>query len=273
MTFCFAYSVSSRDCVFLLESAQVIDVIVVIADRDREDLFRFVLFDHETVEMRLDVARQKIENELVVALLAGFSSLSASARSGWVKVAKETLSPKFDFMNSESFALVLPAKEMAGFVHGRCARRCRARNADLSTPKRLRRQHPGIRSKKNRGQKCAAVREFFCPSRDTSAARKNLIEIGQHFLRSQVFFTCVRVRHNLAAGIAQNEIGNPIAGVFVDRRLVRDLLEIDRGPGHLRFFQSKSRLPKLRSIVAHEDNFELRVYSARRDYNNPRVVA
>ena len=35
--------------------------------------------------------------------LLGFSSSLASAASGWVKVANETLSPKFDFMNSASF--------------------------------------------------------------------------------------------------------------------------------------------------------------------------
>ena len=69
MTFCFAYSVSSaRTASSLFELTEIIDVVVVIADRDRENLLRFVLFDHETVEVRFDVARQKIEDELVAAL-------------------------------------------------------------------------------------------------------------------------------------------------------------------------------------------------------------
>ena len=70
--------------VFLFQPAQIIDVVVVIADRDREDLLRFVLFDHEPIEMRLDVARQKIEDELLCSVFAGFSSPPASAVSGSV---------------------------------------------------------------------------------------------------------------------------------------------------------------------------------------------
>ena len=67
MTFCFAYSGLLRARrIFFLQLAQIIRVIVMIADRDREDLLRLVLLDHEPVEMRLDVARQKIENEIVL---------------------------------------------------------------------------------------------------------------------------------------------------------------------------------------------------------------
>ena len=59
------------DGVFAFEPAEVIDVVVVIADRDGEDLLGFVLLDHETIEMRLDVAREKIENELAAARFGG----------------------------------------------------------------------------------------------------------------------------------------------------------------------------------------------------------
>ena len=66
-------------------------MIVMIANRDREDLFRLVLLDDETVEMRLDVARQKIEHEFVPGrLLAAFPPRPSPAGSGCVKVAKET---------------------------------------------------------------------------------------------------------------------------------------------------------------------------------------
>ena len=51
--------------VLLLELAEEIDVVVMIAHRDGENLLRFILLDHEAIEVRLDVARQKIENELL----------------------------------------------------------------------------------------------------------------------------------------------------------------------------------------------------------------
>src|SRR5712671_949127 len=47
--------------------------------------------------------------------LAGFSSSPASARSGWAKVAKETLSPKFDLMNSESLVCSSSGVGKGGF--------------------------------------------------------------------------------------------------------------------------------------------------------------
>jgi hypothetical protein len=40
-------------------------VVVMVADRDGEDLFGFVLLDNKTVEMRFDFARGKIEIENV----------------------------------------------------------------------------------------------------------------------------------------------------------------------------------------------------------------
>ena len=46
-------------------------MVVVIADGDGEDLLGFVLLDHETIEMGLDVAREKIENELAAARFGG----------------------------------------------------------------------------------------------------------------------------------------------------------------------------------------------------------
>ena len=54
--------------IFFLELPQIIDVVVVIANRDRQDLLRFILLDDEPVEVRLDIARQEIENERLVAL-------------------------------------------------------------------------------------------------------------------------------------------------------------------------------------------------------------
>ena len=49
--------------VFLLQATKVIDVIVVIANRDREHLLGIVLLNDESVEMRFDLARQEIENK------------------------------------------------------------------------------------------------------------------------------------------------------------------------------------------------------------------
>ena len=51
-------------CVFLLELAEIIGMIIMIADRNREHLLGLVLLDYKTVKVRFDVARQKIENEL-----------------------------------------------------------------------------------------------------------------------------------------------------------------------------------------------------------------
>ena len=40
-------------------------MVVVIADCNREHLLRFVLFDHKTIEMRFDVAWQKMKFEVL----------------------------------------------------------------------------------------------------------------------------------------------------------------------------------------------------------------
>ena len=42
-------------------------MIVMIANRDREHLLGFVLFDYEAVEVRFDVAREKIEDKFFTA--------------------------------------------------------------------------------------------------------------------------------------------------------------------------------------------------------------
>ena len=90
--------------VFALEPPQIIDVIVMIANCDREDLLRFVLLDNESVEMRLDIAREKIESETRRRADSAAQRRRRSRRAPAArKLAKETLSPKFDFMNSESF--------------------------------------------------------------------------------------------------------------------------------------------------------------------------
>src|SRR5262249_42790470 len=52
--------------ILLLETAQIIGMVVMIANRDRQDFLRLVLLDHEAVEMRFNVPRQKIELELLM---------------------------------------------------------------------------------------------------------------------------------------------------------------------------------------------------------------
>jgi hypothetical protein len=72
----------------------------MIANRNREDFLRFLLFDDEPVQMRLDIARQQMELEFRVFCFLRLFSSSATAGSGSVIVATETWSPKFCFMNS-----------------------------------------------------------------------------------------------------------------------------------------------------------------------------
>src|SRR5713226_7838199 len=76
----------------------------MIANCDREHFLGFILLDHETIKMRFDVARKEIELKFLVVDLFRFPSISPSAGSGCVKVATETRSPKFCFMNSVIFA-------------------------------------------------------------------------------------------------------------------------------------------------------------------------
>ena len=83
-------------------------MVVVIAHRDRQHLLRFVLLNDEAVEVRLDIARQEIENEIVIVAAARLrlrlpGAFGRVGCSGPVKVANETRSPKFDFMNSVIF--------------------------------------------------------------------------------------------------------------------------------------------------------------------------
>ena len=58
--------------IFLLELSQIFRVVVMIANRDREHLLRFILLDHEPVQVRLDIARQKIELKLLIVGLLRF---------------------------------------------------------------------------------------------------------------------------------------------------------------------------------------------------------
>ena len=69
--------------VFFLDSPQIVRMIVMVANRDREDLFRLILLNHETVEMGLDVARQKIELEL---RLPGFLRLFVLGCPSWLRL-------------------------------------------------------------------------------------------------------------------------------------------------------------------------------------------
>ena len=58
--------------IFFLESAQIIGMVVMIANGDREDLLSLVLFYDESIEMRFDVARQEIEFEFPMVGLFRF---------------------------------------------------------------------------------------------------------------------------------------------------------------------------------------------------------
>ena len=87
------------------EPADVVDVVVVVADGDGEHFLRLVLPDDETVEVRLDVARLVMELENVgrrASASASGAEGAPSAVSGWVKVLKETRSPKLFLRKSPS---------------------------------------------------------------------------------------------------------------------------------------------------------------------------
>src|SRR5207249_315805 len=71
--------------VFFLKSPQIVGVVVMIANRDREHFLRFVLLDDKTVKMRFDVARQKIEFELG---MVGLLRLFILNRGGWFWLGK-----------------------------------------------------------------------------------------------------------------------------------------------------------------------------------------
>jgi len=79
--------------ILFLEPAKVIGVVVMIANRNREDFLRFLLLDDEPVQMRLDIARSRWNSNSLRSVSSGFSSSSATAGSGSVIVATETWSP------------------------------------------------------------------------------------------------------------------------------------------------------------------------------------
>ena len=59
--------------IFFLKLPQILGMIVMIANRDREHLLRFFLFNDEPVEVRFDVAGQEIEFKFgVLSLLRRF---------------------------------------------------------------------------------------------------------------------------------------------------------------------------------------------------------
>ena len=58
--------------VFSLKTAQIIGMVVMIANCDRQHLLRFILLDHEPVEMRFNVPRQKVELEFLLIGLVRF---------------------------------------------------------------------------------------------------------------------------------------------------------------------------------------------------------
>src|SRR5207249_8704307 len=55
--------------VLLFKLAEVIGMIIMVANCNREHLLSLVLLDYKPVEMRFDVARQKIKNKLFTARL------------------------------------------------------------------------------------------------------------------------------------------------------------------------------------------------------------
>src|SRR5207253_4323547 len=74
--------------ILFLQPAQVIDVIVMIANRDRKDLLRLVLLDDKPIEMRLDVTRQKIKDELLLGI-SRWLFLRAGLRSFRLRVSRK----------------------------------------------------------------------------------------------------------------------------------------------------------------------------------------
>ena len=58
--------------IFLLQPAQIIGMVVMIANGDSKDLLRLILFYDEPIEMRFNVARQEIEFEFLMVGLFRF---------------------------------------------------------------------------------------------------------------------------------------------------------------------------------------------------------
>ena len=55
--------------IFPFKPAQIVGVVVMIANRDRENLFRLLLFYDEPVEVRLDIPRKQVEFEILLVAL------------------------------------------------------------------------------------------------------------------------------------------------------------------------------------------------------------
>ena len=64
--------------VFFLQRAQILCVVVMVANRNRKDFLRFFLLDHESVQMRFDVPRKKIELEFPTLDLLRFFFVSGN---------------------------------------------------------------------------------------------------------------------------------------------------------------------------------------------------
>ena len=69
--------------ILFLEPPKVIGVVVMIANRNREDFLRFLLFDDKPVEMRFDIARQQMEFEFLVL---GFLRLFILLCDRWLRL-------------------------------------------------------------------------------------------------------------------------------------------------------------------------------------------
>ena len=55
--------------IFFLEAAQIVGVVVMIANGNRENLLRLILLYHEPIKMRFNIARQEVEFEFLMVCL------------------------------------------------------------------------------------------------------------------------------------------------------------------------------------------------------------
>ena len=81
--------------IFFAKSTEIFGVVVVIADRDGQRLFGFLLLDHEAVEVSLDFARQKIEIEDFARGLRFASQIVSIAPAVFLGKRIETIGHRF----------------------------------------------------------------------------------------------------------------------------------------------------------------------------------
>jgi len=77
MTFCLHFRLGCASARFLLQLPDVIDVVVVIADCNRENLLASSCLITKTIEMRFDCRVQKMKFEVLCLFRWAFSSVPA----------------------------------------------------------------------------------------------------------------------------------------------------------------------------------------------------